>query len=122
MNIRAFTLCAVILLGRAGIGSAADTNGWAPWSPRAEIAPRFAIEPKAGRDHGPALSLKTADTTQFGAWKKTFTGIHGGQNYRFAAWYRADNVPDQRRSVIARLQWLDQKLQAARPPDYALDA
>jgi predicted amidohydrolase len=31
-------------------------------------------------------------------------------------------VPDQRRSIIARLQWLDRKEQAARPPDYALDA
>jgi predicted amidohydrolase len=47
--------------------------------------------------------------------------LKGGRNYRVSAWYRTGNVANERRSVIARLEWLDANGRAARPPDYAID-
>ena len=47
--------------------------------------------------------------------------IRGGAMYHFSAWYRAEGVADERRSVISRLQWLDAKGKHVRPPDFVLD-
>jgi predicted amidohydrolase len=101
--------------------AATETNGWAPWSPRAEIAPRFGIESKSGRERSSALIIQTRDRAEFGAWKKYFGNIRGGSTYRFTAWYRAEDVSDERRSVIARIQWLDAANKSVRPPDFAID-
>lgn len=94
---------------------------WVPWSPRAELAPRFTVAPKAGRTGGPALGITTREGSDFGAWRTRVQGVTGGRTYRFSAWYRARNVAYPRRSIIARLEWLDAQGQPARPPDYALD-
>lgn len=107
---------------RVDPNAASVTAGtWAPWSPRAELSPRFTIEPRAGRAGGAALRISTRDGSDFGAWRTQVEGVTGGRTYRFSAWYRARNVMYPRRSVIARLEWLDEKGQPARPPDYALD-
>jgi predicted amidohydrolase len=115
--ILSFALCVVAVSARAII----STNDWQPWSPRDEIAPRFSIDVKNGHGENPSLRVEARDRSQFGTWKKRVEGIHGGSAYRFSAWYRADNVKDERRSVISRLQWLDAKGKAVRPPDFVLD-
>lgn len=102
-------------------GGQASAGAWTAWSPRAELAPRFTVEPKAGREGGPALRISTREGSDFGAWRIRVQGVTGGRTYRFSAWYRARNVAYPRRSIIARLEWLDAQGQPARPPDYALD-
>ena len=97
--------------------------GWATFTPRAEISPRFAVDAAAGRNGTGALKIDSGgDNTTFGGWRRRVEGISGGRTYRFTAWYRAKNVANERRSVIARLEWLDEKGRQVRPPDYALDA
>ena len=95
--------------------------GWTAWAPRDEIRPRFAVDKRGGRTGGGALRIETAGRSEFGAWRTTIPGLAGGHTYRFTAWYRAKNIPNERRSVIARLEWLDAKGQPVRPPDYAMD-
>lgn len=106
----------------AGPASAIDTNGWIQWSPREDIAPRFKADAHGGKAHGAAaLKITSTDASQFGTWKKVFQGVQGGQTYRFSAWYRAEKVRDEKRSIITRLQWLDSRSRTVRPPDFVLD-
>jgi predicted amidohydrolase len=111
----------LLICSPAPIAAADTTNGWTSWSPRDEIMPKFSIDAKGGRSNTPALTIQSRDANDFGGWEKRFDNISGGSTYRFTTWYRAENVKDERRSVIARLQWLDAKGKNARPADYALD-
>src|SRR5688572_545030 len=83
---------------------------WKSFSPRAEIAPVCELKAKAGRNGGQALHISSGgNAAAFGGWKREFKDISGGQNYQFTAWYRAKKVENDRRSVIARLEWLDDR-------------
>ncbi|MBI5385160.1 MAG: carbon-nitrogen hydrolase family protein [Verrucomicrobia bacterium] len=105
----------------AEITNAAPGN-WLAWAPREEIRPRFSVDKSGGRTGRGALAIKTAAPSEFGAWRSTISGLTGGRTYCFTAWYRARRVANERRSVSARLEWLDERGRAARMPDYALDA
>jgi len=97
-------------------------EGWETWSPRAEIAPRFSVDPKAGWRGRGALRIEgNGNPAAFGAWRRKVEGIVPGRIYRFIACYRTEGVKHERRSISARLDWLDQNGERARPPDYALD-
>jgi predicted amidohydrolase len=97
-------------------------EGWTTWSPRNAIAPRFALDPHGGRSGSGALKIEgSANPAAFGAWRRRVEGVAGGQVYRFTAYYRAAGVAHARRSIAARLDWLDAKGERAQPPDYALD-
>ncbi len=102
----------------------AAAEGWKPWSPRAEISPHFTFDPAGGRSGG-ALKITADARSAFGAWRRQIEGLTGGRSYHFTAWFRGENIPDERRSVIARLEWLDAKGEAlknnVRPPEYAPD-
>lgn len=100
-------------------GAQAPT-GWSVWSPRPALAPRTWVDPAGGRSGGGALAVKLAGAEQFGAWR-TLVEVQPGLTYRLSAWYRAEGVPYERRSISARLEWLDGAGKTARPPDYALD-
>ena len=87
---------------------------WRPFAPRSEIAPT--CEMKNG------LHISSGgNEAAFGGWKREFSDIKGGENYRFTALFRTRKVEHPRRSVIARLEWLDEHGKALRPPDYAID-
>ena len=107
------------------LAAATDAAAWQSWSPRDEIAPEFSRDAKAGRAGGEALKIVARKPADFGAWRTTFGALQPGQVYRFSAWFRAANVADERRSVIARLQWLDGQGKpvktTVRPPEYPLD-
>ncbi len=94
---------------------------WRSWAPRGEISPAFSIDSHGGRSGGAALQLSTDNESQFGAWRRELAGINAGQLYRFSAWYRADGIRNERRSVIARLEWRNARGEQMRPPEYALD-
>jgi predicted amidohydrolase len=102
-----------------------DAASWQRWSPREEIAPQYAVEANAGRAGGAALKLTARQSSDFGAWRTTLHDVQAGQNYRFIAWYRTEKIENDRRSVIARLQWLDDHgkpvKSSVRPPEYPLD-
>ena len=82
-------------------------EGWTVASPREEIRPDFAFEPKGGRDGRPAFVIR-ADAREglHGAWVKTFP-VEGGRSYRFHAVRRTENVALPRRSAVVKIQWLD---------------
>ena len=105
--------------------SEADAADWRPWAPRDEIAPKFAFDPQGGRDGGGALKITAHAPSDFGAWRSTLENLQAGQTYRFRAWYRTHNVENDRRSVIARLEWLNAKGKSVgpsvRPPEYPID-
>jgi predicted amidohydrolase len=90
-----------------------DTNGWTARAPRDEIRPAFATDPKGGPGDQPALVIR-ADAREGldGYWEKAFP-VTGGQGLRFQALHQARNVTVPRRSVVARLLWLDDQGRAA---------
>lgn len=80
---------------------------WSFAAPREEIAPQHRIQPTGGRDGGEALILETGKGEHWmGCWQRTFP-VKGGQHYHFEAWRTFQNVPEPRRSVVARVIWLD---------------
>src|SRR3954449_6305921 len=96
-------------------------NGWDPFAPRDEIAPECTWDAKGGRSGKGALKISTQDATKFGGWKRTFNDIEGGKTYRFTAWYRPEHIKYERKSIVARLEWLDDRGKSLRAPDYAID-
>jgi predicted amidohydrolase len=96
--------------------------GWTTWTPRAEISPRFFVDP-AGRDGSGALTIAgDGNAAAVGAWQRTVEGVAPGKSYRFTAWYRAEGMPHERHSVTARLVWRNASGEQCRPPDYVLEA
>ena len=113
------------IIARSQFATAADVAGWKSWSPRDEISPQFAFDPKGGREGRGALKIAVRAASDFGAWRSKLGDLRPGQAYRFNAWYRALDVQNERHSIIARLQWLDAKHKplapTVRPPEYPLD-
>jgi predicted amidohydrolase len=107
------TVSIVLLCVAAAIGIRSDDakppDGWQTASPRAEISPQFAFLPKGGRDGKGSFAI-TADEREGldGHWKKTYA-VDGGRYYRFFALRKAENVASPRRSIVARIVWLDYK-------------
>jgi predicted amidohydrolase len=97
-------------------------EGWTTWAARAEIAPRFAVDAKAGRTGRGAIRIGGGgNSSAFGTWRRRVEGVVAGRTYRFIAYYRTRDIAQQQRCVSARLDWLDANGDRARPPDYALD-
>src|SRR5687767_5957065 len=116
-----FAAAVISVSGSPAVDAASE--GWKPWSPRPEIAPRFSVEATGGRHGGSALVIEgNNNPAAFGAWKKRVVGITGGRNYRFIAYYRLEGSEQKQRYVSARLEWLDAKGKSLRPPDFALES
>jgi predicted amidohydrolase len=88
--------------------SPAAPPGWTNASPRDEIRPAFAFEPRQGADGKGCLVIR-ADRREglHGWWTKTYPVV-GGKTYRFSALYQAANVAVPRRSVVVRILWRDE--------------
>ncbi len=84
-------------------------DGWEAATPRDELRPAFAYEPKGGPGGGGALVIKADQRAGLdGCWRKTFA-VDGGKHYRFTARYQAQRVAVPRRSVVAMIHWRDAK-------------
>lgn len=82
---------------------------WEHVAPRAEIAPEFAIDSSGGRSSKGCLTIHSdASLGRQGWWQKEIP-IEGGQAYRFVVYSRARGLRIPRRSVFARVSWLDEK-------------
>lgn len=80
---------------------------WSFSSPRPEAAPRHAQSQTGGHEGGTALTLETGPGEHWlGCWSATVP-VEGGGHYRFNAWRKYENVPEPRRSVVARVLWQD---------------
>lgn len=96
-------------------------GGWQAFTPREEIRPLCRVDPRGGRA-GSALKIDSrGNPAAFGGWRREVRGLTGGGVYEFSAWFRTAGVALERRSVIARLEWLDAGRRQTRPPDYAID-
>jgi predicted amidohydrolase len=88
-------------------GGTQAPDGWTTASPRDEIRPDFAFDPKGGPDATGCFTIKADQREGLdGCWKKSFS-VTGGKHYRFAVSYQAKGVAVPRRSVVAELHWRD---------------
>ena len=85
----------------------ANPSGWQAASPRKEIRPDFAFDPRGGPKGGGSLRI-SADGREglHGYWHRTFP-VAGGRHYRFHALRKVDNVALPRRSAAVRIVWQD---------------
>ncbi len=101
---RALFISTVVWAGESGA-----PDGWTTAAPRDEIRPQFAFDAKGGPG-GTGCFVIRADQREGldGCWKKTFT-IQGGKCYRFESLYKAKGVSVLRRSIVAKIQWQDDR-------------
>jgi len=132
--MKSIFVLAVVLMCSAGAATGPDAREfslfpgaehdvkWKPWTPRAEISPKFSIDEHGGRNGGRALRIESRGIAEVGGWQCTLNRIQPGRTYRFTAWYRGERIANQPRSVIARLAWLDATgrpfRRSAHPPEY----
>jgi predicted amidohydrolase len=101
-------------------GADLNESGWQSWTPRKEITPVFRRDDLVGHDRAGSLSIESGGSVAaFGAWKQTVTNIAPGTTYRFNAWYRVEDIENERRSVMPRLLWMNERGDSVRSPDFA---
>ena len=81
--------------------------GWTTNSPRDEIRPYFAYDPKGGRSgNGAFIVVHDNREGLDGYWTKTFP-VTGGEHYRFQAYRQTTDKNTPQRSSLVRLIWQD---------------
>jgi predicted amidohydrolase len=99
-----------------------SASGWSPITPRDEIRPRCYPDPSRHLSSPAALAISgNGNPLEYGGWARRTDGIVPGHYYRLTARYHSESVADDRRQVIARLDWLDSAGNRVGQPDYALD-
>jgi len=105
------------LLSDAGFSP--DNCAWQPTAAREEIRPACAVDAAVSRTGANGSLRSTCRTAvEYGGWTRTVPGIASGKWYRFDAYYRAKNVRDESRCVVARLDWQRSDGDRAGQPDY----
>jgi predicted amidohydrolase len=105
-------------------GGAIDVGapGWIAAAQRAAVMPRCFVD--ASRhltDHGALAIAGNGNPLEYGGWTRRVEGIVGGRYYRLTAHYQVESVPEERRQVVARLDWLDAAGHRVGQPDYAYE-
>jgi predicted amidohydrolase len=89
-------------------------EGWTTAAPRDEIRPQFAFDPKGGPNDTACFIIRADQREGLdGCWQKTFP-IQGGKHYRFESFYKARGVSVPRRSIVAKIQWQDDRGRSVR--------
>lgn len=84
-------------------------RGWETAAPRPEISPEFAYEPRGGLGDQGAMVIRAGPQEGLdGAWVRSFP-VKGGQWYRFTAFYKHQSVAVPRRSIVAKIDWRDDR-------------
>jgi predicted amidohydrolase len=82
-------------------------EGWSVTSPRNEIRPEFAFDPRGGPAGQGAFVIRADNREGLdGGWTRTFP-IQGGRYYRFHALRKVERVALPRRSAVAKINWFD---------------
>jgi predicted amidohydrolase len=103
-------------------GTEPAQDGWRSECPRDEIAPAFRVEHSGAGTSPHAYLLGLAgrgDPAVDGRWVRTVP-VKEGNYYQFAAEYQARNVDHPERSVLARVEWLDDHGRRVETPEYPL--
>jgi predicted amidohydrolase len=101
----------LLFIGARSTRAASDPApaGWTTAAPRDEIRPAFAFEAKGGRNGAGGLIIRADQREGLdGYWQKTFP-VQGGTCYDFESSYRARGVRVPRRSIVAKIQWRDDR-------------
>jgi predicted amidohydrolase len=122
MSVQSLCLRIVLLLILCGLSAYAKDiapikptagikvpEGWTTSAPREEIAPQYAVENAVDHKSESHLVLRSGDNPGVdGCWKKTFS-VEGGKYYQIETSYKANNISSPRKSVLAKLDWLNAK-------------
>ncbi len=103
-----FMWASFCLAGEPWVPIETGPDGWQAQASREEIAPTFHVD-KETKSHG-AYSLSitsTGNAAAQGLWAKSFD-VRGGQPCRFTARYLAKAVVLERRSIFARVVFLNE--------------
>ena len=96
--------------------------GWTVWAPRDLIRPRCYVDVSPVPPARPVLAVMgNGNPGECGGWERTEAGIVPGRYYRLSARYRTQQVPDEQRQVVARLDWQDGSGRRVGEPDYAYE-
>ncbi len=121
----ALAAAAPLHVQQAGFKPAADglPAGWRTWAARPEIAPRTFVDLVHYRKAPGSLAISgNTNAAEYGGWEYAAAGVQPGKWYRFAAYYRAEGVQDERRQVVSRLDWTNADGARAGQPDYVYAA
>ncbi len=131
--MRKFLLVVVMAVGLSAFGSDEGPErssqpivgapaGWTGESPRKEICPRFAFEPKGGPLQSGSWIVSHDRREGLDGWfQKTFA-VSGGDYYLIRAVRKTTSVAVPRRSALVRIVWQDaagKLVPADVPPDQA---
>jgi predicted amidohydrolase len=96
--------------------------GWSAWAARDEIRPLCTVDTTHYRSAPDALAIfGNNNPGEYGGWACTAGGVRAGQYYRLRAYYRTESVADERRQVVARLDWRGASGERVGQPDYAYE-
>jgi predicted amidohydrolase len=119
-----FASAASLPVQQSGFKPAANglPHGWRTWAARKEIAPRTFVD-LAHYRHAPGSLAISGDSNaaEYGGWEYAASDVKPGKWYRFAAYYRAEGISDERRQIIARVDWTKPDGTRAGQPDYAYE-
>ncbi|MCB1121566.1 MAG: carbon-nitrogen hydrolase family protein [Verrucomicrobiae bacterium] len=98
-----------------------DSDGWEIWSPRPEIEPAANFDATVGRTRPGSLFMGGAgNEANYGSWRILVTrAFKESSEVKFSAWFKTEDVENEMRSIIPRLNWKDENGKQVRPPDYA---
>jgi predicted amidohydrolase len=96
--------------------------GWRTWAARPEIAPRTFVDIAHYRHAPGSLAISgNSNAAEYGGWEYTASDVKPDKWYRFAAYYRADGISDERYQIVARVDWTKPDGSRAGQPDYAYE-
>lgn len=96
--------------------------GWIASAARDEIMPKcFVDSSRHLTAHGALAISGNGNPLEYGGWTRRVDGIVGGHYYKLTAHYQVRSVPEERRQVVARLDWLDSAGNRVSQPDYAYE-
>jgi len=82
----------------------ADSDAWAGWAHRVEIAPQFRSESGRGSQKSPVLVIETSnDEAACGCWRREMPTLRKGRRYVLEAAFEAEGVGSVSHSVWAIL-------------------
>jgi predicted amidohydrolase len=102
-------------------GSQAAT-GWASFAQRDEIKPRCYVDTGFFRSSPDSLAISgNGNPLEYGGWTHSIGPVTPGKYYRLTAYFTDRSVPDERRQVVARLDWQGKSGGRVAQPDYAYE-
>jgi len=95
--------------------------GWSTWAAREEVQPRCFVDSvhfRSAPTRWPSRETAMPPNTGMGLPRQRH---QARRYYRLTGLLRAQSVPDERRQVVARLDWLDAAGKRTTQPDYAYE-